>query len=157
MIAQCALIVYSSHHLIPRATSAISLETPNSSDTASVDSSNRRHFSIPNGHIVHTLTVDRALLVSAQNGIKRVNSNSGIGGNAGSGGGGGVGVGSIQTTTSNNNHVSINNNTNNSNGIIGNNNNNISISNNNNTISVTSGGNNSTRRLSIKEPTDSIC
>lgn len=56
--------LYSSHHLIPRAQSAVSLETP-SSETVSLDSNNRRHNSIPNGHIgssANHLCVDKSPL-----------------------------------------------------------------------------------------------
>lgn len=125
---------YSSQYLIPRATSAVSLETP-SSETASVDSNNRRHYSIPNGHAVHTLTVDRvatstSLAVSPvtpqKETIKRI-----------------AGV-------YNNNNINNNNSSNNIN-----NHQQTTINNNNNSIGVTSSS--SSRRLSIKEPPDSIC
>lgn len=128
IIIICIDRVYSSHHLIPRATSAVSLETP-SSETASVDSNNRRHYSIPNGQVIQTLTVDR-LTASPQRDMKRLNPSTPINANGGN-------------INNNNNNVynSHSHSTSNSN------------NNNNNSISVTS----SSRRLSIKEPPDSIC
>lgn len=135
--------LYSSHHLIPRAHSAVSLETP-SSETASVDSSNRRHNSIPNGNIqlgtggsnhftdcigsgiiTNSYSMDR----SPQKDVTTI---------------------TISECCNNNNN---NSNTTNNNIDTNNSNNNLSTTSNN----VSSTKKNGNRRLSIKEPSDSSC
>uniref|UniRef100_A0A336LU92 CSON004672 protein n=1 Tax=Culicoides sonorensis TaxID=179676 RepID=A0A336LU92_CULSO len=137
--------LYSSHQLIPRAHSAVSLETP-SSETASVDSSNRRHNSIPNGNLLGT---------GGHNHFTDC-----------------IGSGTITNlysmdrsphkdittiTISNCSNDSSNNNNNNNNSISTPNNNDNNTTNNNLSANNLGTKKNSNRRLSIKEPSDSVC
>lgn len=132
--------------MIPRAHSAVSLETP-SSETASVDSSNRRHNSIPNGNILSATTGGHNHFTDC------------------------IGSGTITTLYSMASRspqkdittITISNCCNNNNSINNNDsstaNNNDSTSNSNNNLSTNSGGStkkNNNRRLSIKEPSNAV-
>ncbi|XP_063696767.1 G protein-activated inward rectifier potassium channel 3 isoform X2 [Culicoides brevitarsis] len=138
--------LYSSHHLIPRANSAVSLETP-SSETASVDSTNRRHNSIPNGHLLgadnHHFTdcIGSGTITNLYSMDKSPHKD-------------------ITTITisnccnnNNNNSSATNNNVDN----VSSSNNNLSTTGTTTTTSTSTARKNNSRRLSIKEPSDSMC